>query len=472
MQEITTLLKTLHELEFIVAYQKHLIACASSSSSSTTSQDRSSANLKEFYRVYLNIKNLTCVLRNGIWKLYAENCKLNDLNKAHNRHLAYTKKQHATRQLNVKIKKKPSCSSSLSMSNLHRYYNRNESREELIDLEFGAAGQKRPNDFLKKYQAKPVCISQHHLNYPHQSVLNQSKSQDVITIKNKPFHSSSSMSTHSLSSSTLSSSSSLSSTRSLAKSASSQALVHSSPITTTIAQAIEETEAALGLNKQIPFNYLHNKLNASRSEVKRENLNVDIDLTNICTSLEAKNDESSLLSSLRAQINTNENLVTNNYNMLNNKQYLISYPANNETISPSSTSNATTCSSISLSSFSLASKTRLMPLTAPLKQHTNYNNNGDNIINASGHESLNFFNFNSYVSKKAVKASPYFFNLNNEMTNLSTSQQQYDNNNASLLCNFATISNNNKNSNNGHTSNVVNKKLETNSSQAFFFNKV
>ena len=315
MQEITTLLKTLHELEFIVAYQKHLIACASSTSSS---QDRSSANLKEFYRVYLNIKNLTCVLRNGVWKLYAENCKLNDLNKAHNRHLAYTKKQQTTRQTNVKIKKKPSCSSSLSMSNLHRYSRGGESREEFIDLEFGAAGQKRPNDFLKKYEAKPVCFSQHHLNHhhqhhhrPHQSVLNQSKSQDVITVKNKPFHSSSSMSTHSLSSSTLSSSSSASS-HSLAKSASSQALVHSSPITTTIAQAIEETEAALGLNKQIPFNYLHSKLNASRSEVKRENLNVDIDLTNICTTLEAKNDESSL----RAQINPNENLVTNNYNMM------------------------------------------------------------------------------------------------------------------------------------------------------------
>jgi len=359
------------------------------------------------------------------------------------------------------------------MSNLHRYSRGGESRgEEFIDLEFGAASQKRPNDFLKKYEAKPVCFSQHHLNHhrPHQSVLNQSKSQDVITIKNKPFHSSSSMSTHSLSSSTLSSSSSASS-HSLAKSASSQALVHSSPITTTIAQAIEETEAALGLNKQqIPFNYLHSKLNASRSEVKRGNLNVDIGLTNICTTLEAKNDESSL----RAQINPNENLVTNNYNMMiNNKQYLISYPANNETISPSSTSNATTCSSISLSSFSLASKTRLMPLTTPLRPNNNNNNNDDGEnINTSGPESLNFFNFNSYISKKAVKASPYFYNLNNEMTNLSTSQQQYDNN-SSLLCNFATFNNNNnKNSNNGQTSNVVNKKLETYSSQAFFFNKV
>ena len=435
MQEITVLLKTLHELEFIVAYHKHLIACASSS---TTSCDRSSVNLKEFYRVYSNIKNLTCVLRNGFWKLYAENCKLKEINHAHHRNLTNGKKQR-TRNL-VKAKK---MSSSLSMSNFHQNDRYGYEKYDFVecDIEFGATGKTVLNGFLQKYEAKPiVCVSQQE---------NQSKK--------KSFHSSSSLSTHSLSSSTLSSSSS--SSASLTKSASSQALVHSSPITTTIAQAIEETEARLGLNKQRPFNYLHNKINTNSN--KSENLNVDIDFTNINTASDTKNDSSFFSSLLRKQTNTNEN------SLINNKHYLISYPTanctNDPTVSPSSTSNMTTCSSVSLPS-SLISKTRKNDVLLPIQQLNNKNNNHKEP------ESFNFFNFNSYVSNKAVKASPYFFNLNSEMTNMSMSHQH--SHNSTLLCNFITDNIiTDENNSNKKTCNVINKELG-NSSEAFFFKKV
>ena len=74
MQEITILLKAIHELEFLVAYHKHVIT------TSKNINDKHVDNLREFYRIYLNMKNLTSVLRNGVWRMYTDNCKLKELN--------------------------------------------------------------------------------------------------------------------------------------------------------------------------------------------------------------------------------------------------------------------------------------------------------------------------------------------------------------------------------------------------------
>ena len=261
------------------------------------------------------------------------------------------------------------------------------------------------------------------------------------------------MSAHSLSSSSLSSSS-VSSSPSLTKAASSQALVHSSPITTTIAQAIEETEALLGLNKQIPFNYLHNRINTNIN--KDEHLNIDTDFTNINTKFDTKNDSSLCSTLLRKQTNKNEKSFTNN------KQFLISYPTanckNDPTVSPSSASNTTTCSSISLPS-SLTNKTQT-PAVLLSSSAQQPNNNEPN--------SLNFFSFNNYVSNKAVKTHPYFFNLNSEMTNMSK-QDQFSHN-TSLFNIITNETFNNNNNNTSQTFNVISNKLE--STKAFFFKKV
>jgi hypothetical protein len=70
MQDIDLLLKSINELEFLVAYQKHLI---------TTSKckcDTFMDSLRELYRLYTNSKYITNTLKNGINKLYKENKSL------------------------------------------------------------------------------------------------------------------------------------------------------------------------------------------------------------------------------------------------------------------------------------------------------------------------------------------------------------------------------------------------------------
>jgi hypothetical protein len=70
MQEINVILSSLHELEFLFAYNKHIL---------TVNQckcDNAVCNLKEFYRVYLNMKNLSIFLRKEVSKLHNENIKL------------------------------------------------------------------------------------------------------------------------------------------------------------------------------------------------------------------------------------------------------------------------------------------------------------------------------------------------------------------------------------------------------------
>lgn len=75
MQEISILLKSLHELEFLVAYHKQILT-----SNNKCSCSNLVCNFKEFYRVYINIKNLTQFLQSEILKLYAENCRLKEMN--------------------------------------------------------------------------------------------------------------------------------------------------------------------------------------------------------------------------------------------------------------------------------------------------------------------------------------------------------------------------------------------------------
>ena len=70
MQEIDLLMKSINELEFIVAYQKHVI------STSKCTCDTFMDNLRELYRIYTNSKILTQTLKNGINKLYEENLRL------------------------------------------------------------------------------------------------------------------------------------------------------------------------------------------------------------------------------------------------------------------------------------------------------------------------------------------------------------------------------------------------------------
>ena len=74
MQEISVLLKSLNELEFLVAYQKHIIT------SSKCTCDPFLDNLKEFYRLYVNMKHLAYSIKSGIWQLYNENLRLKEAN--------------------------------------------------------------------------------------------------------------------------------------------------------------------------------------------------------------------------------------------------------------------------------------------------------------------------------------------------------------------------------------------------------
>ena len=74
MQEISVLLKSLHELEFLFAYHKHILTV------NKCDCDNFMHNLKEFYRVYLNMKNLSVFLRKEISKMYNENLKLKKQN--------------------------------------------------------------------------------------------------------------------------------------------------------------------------------------------------------------------------------------------------------------------------------------------------------------------------------------------------------------------------------------------------------
>lgn len=74
MQETSMLLKSLHELEFLFAYHKHILTV------NKCDCDNFMHNLKEFYRVYLNMKSLSVFLRKEICKIYNENQKLKKQN--------------------------------------------------------------------------------------------------------------------------------------------------------------------------------------------------------------------------------------------------------------------------------------------------------------------------------------------------------------------------------------------------------
>ena len=73
MQDIDLLMKSINELEFLVAYQKHVIT------TSKCTCDSFMDNLRELYRVYTNSKYLTNTLKNGINKFHAENIRLQNL---------------------------------------------------------------------------------------------------------------------------------------------------------------------------------------------------------------------------------------------------------------------------------------------------------------------------------------------------------------------------------------------------------
>lgn len=73
MQEIGIILKSLNELEFLVTYQKQILA-------TTTTNNSCTCDVQDVCRIYLNMKNLTSFLKNEFWKLYTENSRLKELN--------------------------------------------------------------------------------------------------------------------------------------------------------------------------------------------------------------------------------------------------------------------------------------------------------------------------------------------------------------------------------------------------------
>lgn len=196
MQEIGIVLKSLHELEFLVAYQKQML-----SSNSKCTCNTFVCNLKEFYRVYFNMKNLTTFLKNEICKLYAENCRLNEL----------LSEQLFTRKLANQEKR-----SSASMLSLNELQNQLTHHKKQTDHST-CRSITRKNDFKSE------------------KILNNNLYIEEATDENEFTYT----------------------------------FIKSSPFTTTIAQAIEDTESELALRHQTPFNYLHNKMN-TKLEVKEE----------------------------------------------------------------------------------------------------------------------------------------------------------------------------------------------------------
>ena len=95
MQDIGVLLKSLHELEFLFAYHKHILTITQCHCDSFVN------NLKEFYRVYMNMKNLSVLLRKGILKIYTENCKLKQQNTALNHDRTYRQSTHMNKAPNL-----------------------------------------------------------------------------------------------------------------------------------------------------------------------------------------------------------------------------------------------------------------------------------------------------------------------------------------------------------------------------------
>lgn len=74
MQEVNTVLKSLHELEFLFCYHRHILT------TNKCSCDNFVQDANEFNRVYLKMRNLSVVLRKEICKTYNENLKLKKRN--------------------------------------------------------------------------------------------------------------------------------------------------------------------------------------------------------------------------------------------------------------------------------------------------------------------------------------------------------------------------------------------------------
>lgn len=74
MQEVNTVLKSLHELEFLFCYHRHILT------TNKCSCDNFVQDANEFNRVYLKMRNLSIVLRKEICKTYNENLKLKKRN--------------------------------------------------------------------------------------------------------------------------------------------------------------------------------------------------------------------------------------------------------------------------------------------------------------------------------------------------------------------------------------------------------
>jgi hypothetical protein len=108
MQDIDLLMKSINELEFLVAYQKHVIT------TSKCSCDTFMDNLRELYRVYTNSKCLTSTLKNGINSFYMENIRLRNL--LFENKIAFDAEITAVRLNERRIHNNQSCLLSLSPS--------------------------------------------------------------------------------------------------------------------------------------------------------------------------------------------------------------------------------------------------------------------------------------------------------------------------------------------------------------------
>ena len=218
MQDIGVLLKSLHELEFLFAYHKHILTITQCHCDSFVN------NLKEFYRVYMNMKNLSVLLRKGILKIYTENCKLKQQNMALNHDKTY---RHSS-----DMNKAPDLN---SCNDLSKQFFKLDKHNSLMNVN---SARDEPNKSNK-------CSSQQELKQtnPTDSYIDDSVYSEFTVVTNP------------------NSRPNLTRQTSMNK----IGLLKSTPKTMTIAQAFEDTEACLATRRHVPSFHEHTTSSSSFS---------------------------------------------------------------------------------------------------------------------------------------------------------------------------------------------------------------
>jgi hypothetical protein len=252
MQEIGNIQKALSELEYLVAYQRHVIT------TSKCTCDHYMDSLREFYRIYMNMKMLTLRLRNSSAKMNAETARV------------VKQQQHQLqRSPHKKSFKKSARRSFRNKAECRILQNQNKAKSLNIRNQLGLSNtinSQSPINTDCLFEAQPIYLKNKSeiIAEPELSSDNLYNAQLISTVRNQMLferidHSKNDQDTEGEEDAKLLVSNSKSSS-----SLASVILIQSSPVTTTIAQAIEETEALIALRqKQMPFSYLYNATSAN-----------------------------------------------------------------------------------------------------------------------------------------------------------------------------------------------------------------